>query len=241
MVYFNREELQKSNKKNDSIEQEIKDNEFKANSGEILIEDYKQGDHGFIIPNYEEPTAFYNHEIIIEDFEIESIETYFLCSGATLKCNQGDNNSDYSVLPSRGVFVNDKAVAVISDTKPMVNIKPFGMCKSMANPTVAAATAANRGQLKKMPCIPNTASPWSEGMSFFLAADEQVPCDKSKCMCTYGGEISVVNVGQNIMGSSGKGSEEKNTKKSNEEDESENIYEEIEKMIFSRNKGFKGR
>jgi hypothetical protein len=60
-------------------------------------------------------------------------------------------------------------------------------------------------------------------------------------MCSYGGEISVVNVGQNIMGSSGKGSEEKNTKKSNEEDESENIYEEIEKMIFSRNKGFKGR
>ncbi len=170
MVYFNREELQKSNKKNDSIEQEIKDNEFKANSGEILIEDYKQGDHGFIIPNYEEPTAFYNHEIIIEDFEIESIETYFLCSGATLKCNQGDNNSDYSVLPSRGVFVNDKAVAVISDTKPMVNIKPFGMCKSMANPTVAAATAANRGQLKKMPCIPNTASPWSEGMSFFFGS-----------------------------------------------------------------------
>ena len=32
--------------------------------------------------------------------------------------------------------------ANIMDNKPMLNILPFGMCASLANPTVAAATTA---------------------------------------------------------------------------------------------------
>lgn len=179
MVYFNREELQKRNKKNDPTENKIKLEESKINSGEIFIEDYNLGDYGFIIPNYREATAFYRHEIIIDDIEPSKTKNYFLCSGATLKCTQGDSQSEYVVLPTKKVFINNKPLAIVSDMKPMVNIKPFGMCKSMANPAVAAATAANKGQLKKMPCIPNTVKPWSEGVRYFMVG-EPVPCDNSK-------------------------------------------------------------
>ena len=49
------------------------------------------------------------------------------------------------------------------DNKPFVNILPFGMCMSLANPMVAAATAAALGALTPMPCIPVTPAPWVPG------------------------------------------------------------------------------
>src|SRR3546814_19712014 len=49
------------------------------------------------------------------------------------------------------------------DHVPMLNIMPFGMCTSLANPTVASATSAAMGVLTPMPCIPATTSPWVPG------------------------------------------------------------------------------
>ncbi len=208
-----------------------------SKKGIFKIENYITGEYELIIPPYKKITAFKLFPIEIDDIDMGSIEKYSLCHGAILKCTQGDASSIYTVLPTKKVFINRKPLAVVSDIKPMVNIKPFGQCKSMANPTVAAATAANHGRLQKMPCIPSTVGIWTEGISHFLS-DEMTPCDKSKCMCAYAGEISVVDVGQKILGTSAGSSSNTQENKKNE-DEKNQEFKEAKVEIAVVTKGFK--
>ncbi|WP_459853137.1 DUF4280 domain-containing protein [Citrobacter sedlakii] len=65
-----------------------------------------------------------------------------VCNGATLQCSFGLAPSPLCVVPISRTLVNSVPMANIMDNKSFVNILPFGMCSSMANPTVAAATAA---------------------------------------------------------------------------------------------------
>ena len=84
-------------------------------------------------------------------------------SGATLACTFGVAPSTLTVLPTNCVACSGMPAATIMDFAPMVNIAPFGMCMSPANPQVAAATAAALGVLTPQPCIPATTSPWVAG------------------------------------------------------------------------------
>ena len=116
-------------------------------------------------------------------------------TGATLQCSFGVAPSTLVVLPANKVLATTPA-ANIMDNKPMVNIPPFGMCQSMANPMVAAATAAAMGVLTPMPCIPATAAPWAPGCPKVLIANMPALESSSKCMCNWGGVIQIVNPGQ---------------------------------------------
>jgi hypothetical protein len=62
-----------------------------------------------------------------------------------------------NVLPTNKTMIGTPA-ANIMDNKPIVNIPPFGVCMSLANPTVASATAA-AGRIDTDACIPNTVAP----------------------------------------------------------------------------------
>jgi hypothetical protein len=86
--------------------------------------------------------------------------------------------------------------ANIMDNVPMMNIMPFGMCQSMANPMVAAATAAALGVLTPMPCIPMTVAPWVPGSPTVQIANMPALNDGSKLMCNWGGSIEVSMAGQ---------------------------------------------
>ena len=78
--------------------------------------------------------------------------------GASLKCGEGAAPATLSVLPANATDSESHALATVDDYVPMVNIGTFGMCKTQANPQVAAATAAAQGVLTPMPCIPVTTS-----------------------------------------------------------------------------------
>jgi uncharacterized Zn-binding protein involved in type VI secretion len=86
--------------------------------------------------------------------------------------------------------------ANIMDFIPMTNIMTFGMCMSIANPTVASATAAALGVLTPMPCIPVTTSPWAPGSATVMIGGMPALNNTSMCMCNWGGQISITFAGQ---------------------------------------------
>jgi hypothetical protein len=118
--------------------------------------------------------------------------------GAMLQCSFGAAPSSLVVLPANRTMTTVPA-ANIMDHAPLVNVMPFGMCSSPANPTVAAATAAALGVLTPMPCVPATAAPWVTGAPTVLIGKMPALNNSSKLMCNWGGVIQVVNPGQTKM------------------------------------------
>ena len=111
--------------------------------------------------------------------------------GSPLMCSFGMAPSSLMVTPQNKTMMGQVPAANVMDFKPMANIMPFGMCMSLSNPTVAAATAAALGVLTPMPCIPVT-TPWMPGAPTVLVANMPLLNTTSKCMCSWGGQISIV-------------------------------------------------
>ena len=118
----------------------------------------------------------------------------FVCAGALLQCSFGMAPSSFMVVDPMRPKVQNKPTGNILDNKPMVKIMPFGMCQSMANPTVASATAAAAGVLTPMPCMPVIAAPWTPGGKPMISNSPAL-IDNCKCMCNWGGQISVTMPG----------------------------------------------
>ncbi|EXF92807.1 hypothetical protein HK44_003585 [Pseudomonas fluorescens HK44] len=122
-----------------------------------------------------------------------------VCATATLQCSFGAAPGVLNVLPVNRTLTGGMPAANIMDHIPLLNIMPFGMCMSPANPMVAAATAAALGVLTPMPCIPATAAPWMPGAPTLLLGG--MPALDANCslMCNWGGMIKVVMPGQMQM------------------------------------------
>jgi hypothetical protein len=118
-----------------------------------------------------------------------------VCSTAQIKCSFGVAPSALIVIPSSMVMVNNMPAATIMDFNPMANIPPFGMCMTITNPAVAAATSAALGVFTPAPCIPVTA-PWVPGSPTVLIGNKPALSSTSTCMCTWGGVITVLMPGQ---------------------------------------------
>ena len=119
-----------------------------------------------------------------------------VCMGAMMMCSFGMAPSSLVVLPVNRVLTNEVPDANIMDHVPMVNIMPFGMCTSPANPTVAAATAAALGVLTPMPCIPATPAPWVPGAPTVLLGNMPTLDNTSQLMCIWGGVITFSSPGE---------------------------------------------
>ena len=114
---------------------------------------------------------------------------------ATLMCSFGVAPSTLIVTPENRVLSGSQPAANIMDFVPMKNIMPFGMCLSLANPMVAAATSAALGVLTPQPCIPVT-TPWTAGSPTVLIAGLPALNNISTSQCAWAGVISIINPGQ---------------------------------------------
>src|ERR1700754_1161298 len=117
-------------------------------------------------------------------------------NSAQLMCSMGMAPSALVVLPLNRVLSGNQPAANIMDHKPLLNIMPFGMCRSPANPVVAAATAAALGVLTPMPCIPATPAPWVPGAPTVLLGNFPSLDNVSQLMCTWAGVITFVDAGE---------------------------------------------
>ncbi len=119
--------------------------------------------------------------------------------GAQIRCTQGSSPASLSVLPVCGTCGLEKPAATVMDFAPMVNVAPFGMCRSPANPQVAAATAAAMGTLTPQPCVPVTVAPWSPGSSAVTISGLSALTDDSTCNCAWAGTVSVSDPGSDAL------------------------------------------
>ena len=101
------------------------------------------------------------------------------------------------VVPTRPKCMN-MLMATTMDFTP-ANIPTFGMCQSLSNPTVASATSAAMGVLTPMPCVPAIAAPWAPGSMQVKVMNMPALTDNSKCMCSFGGNISITSPGNTMV------------------------------------------
>ena len=118
-----------------------------------------------------------------------------VCMGAMCQCTFGMAPSSLVVTPENKTLTSNMPAATIMDNIPLKNIMPFGMCSSLANPQVAAATAAALGVLTPMPCVPVTPAPWTPGSPLVLVGNKPALNSSSKLMCAWGGVIQITSPG----------------------------------------------
>jgi hypothetical protein len=105
--------------------------------------------------------------------------------GAVLRCTMGVAPSPLVVLtPARG--------ANIADCRPFVNVQPFGMCQSPANPAVAGNLAATGGVFVPMPCTPDCAGAWIPGDPANIIDGFPALTPTSLLQCRFGGTINII-------------------------------------------------
>lgn len=119
-----------------------------------------------------------------------------VCNSAQLTCTLGSAPSALVVPPTHRMLTSHQAGANILDHQSLLNIQPFGLCRSRANPVVADATRRAQGRLTPMPCIPNTPTPWVPGgatvvLDFVPALDQ-----RGTLACAWAGVITVTAPGQ---------------------------------------------
>lgn len=118
-------------------------------------------------------------------------------SGAKIMCPFGSMPGTLNATAQVTVLGESKPVATVMDIAFGSNITSFGMCCSMANPQVAAATAAAMGVLTPQPCSMTPAGPWQAVKPTILIGGKPVLTQESRIMCGMGmGQISIIAPGQ---------------------------------------------
>ncbi len=119
-------------------------------------------------------------------------------AGATVQCTMGMAPGQLLVTSQAMVLAGGRPVATVTDAAPMTNITPCGMCTSLTNPQVAAATAAALGVLTPMPCVPAPAGIWMCTGTPMVGGKPALSTDAT-LSCAYGGCLRIVSPGQMVV------------------------------------------
>lgn len=93
------------------------------------------------------------------------------------------------IVFSRAVKSEKANLATVSDHKFGTNITGFGMCYSMANPAVQAASAAASGTPTPAACVPNLPAPWVPSLAYGTYDRGTLLTADSTCTCAHAGTI----------------------------------------------------
>lgn len=119
-----------------------------------------------------------------------------ICNGTMIMCNFGMAPSTLTALPHGGEDADEQPQATILDHLPMVNIPPFALCMSPANPELASATVAAMGALIPTPCRPVTPAPWTPGSHPVPDGDALLLDSTSSLQCQWGRAITLLDTRQ---------------------------------------------
>lgn len=114
-----------------------------------------------------------------------------VCPGSMVQCPFGVAPTPLVFLPTSMVFGPSGPMGTIIDFVPFLNIIPFGVCKSLANPMTAALTAAAFGVLTPGPCIPVPVGTWLPAKPTVITKLGPIINNSSKIICAYGGTIQI--------------------------------------------------
>ena len=110
------------------------------------------------------------------------------------QCSFGTGAVPVRVTTNQMVLAEGKPAATIMDATT-ANVGPFGMCRTLTNPAVAAATAAAMGVLTPQPCVPVTVS-WIPMHPKVLIGGKPCLTQDCKLLCAWAGQISITSPGQ---------------------------------------------
>jgi hypothetical protein len=118
-------------------------------------------------------------------------------TGATLSCSMAMPPVEVplAATPKATPVKASTAAANVEDFVPLTNIPSFGMCGAMANPAVAAATAAKAGAFTPAPCTPVISTPWTPGAAKVNIGGAPALHDGCQALCSWGGLITISGPG----------------------------------------------
>ncbi|MCI8749400.1 MAG: DUF4280 domain-containing protein [Lachnospiraceae bacterium] len=95
----------------------------------------------------------------------------YVVNGAKVSCSMGEIESPLRTTPGRNVKLRGKDRANTADCVPLVNVGPFGLCKTTG-----------------MPCAP-ACTVWLNGKNDVLVNGMPALLDKSTAVCPLGAGI----------------------------------------------------
>ncbi len=118
-------------------------------------------------------------------------------AGAMVSCSMAMPTVQVPLATTpKSTQVNAGTPAVsVDDYVPLTNIPSFGMCGAIANPAVAAATAAKSGAFTPAPCTPAVNTPWTPGATRVKVGGQPALHGGCQAMCAWGGLITISTPG----------------------------------------------